>query len=75
MESTLPLYVTSLLRQVAAMIAGYLVAKGYITAEDAPAIGGALLAVVAVLWSFNSRRKSVKALNDAIAAPSGQAKP
>lgn len=75
MESTIPLYLTSLLRQVAAMIAGYLLAKGYITAEDVPAISGALLAVAAILWSLNSRRKSVKALNDAIAAPSGEAKP
>lgn len=75
MESTIPLYVMSILRAVGGMLGGYLIGKGYITAEDATSVGGALLAVFVVLWSIHAKRQSIKALNDAIAAPSGRAKP
>lgn len=75
MESTFPVYLTSLLRALGGVIGGYLIGKGYLTAEDATAIGGGLLAVIVALWSIHAKRKSIKALRDAIAAPSGKAKP
>lgn len=72
MES-FPSYLTSLLRVAGAFIGGWLVSRGYFTAEEAASIGGALFTVLVALWAINSKRKATKALKAAILAPAGYA--
>lgn len=71
--NALPTYLTSLLRTLGALIGGWLIGKGYITAEQAPQIGGALLAVFVAGWGLYSRHLADKKLKAAIAAPAGRA--
>ena len=70
--NALPSYLTSLLRTLGGLLGGYLIGKGYITAEQAPEIGGGVLAVAVAVWGLVSKYRSHKALKAAIAAPAGQ---
>lgn len=73
-SSAVPAYVASLLRTVGGMVGGYLIGKGYITAEQAPEIGGALLTIGIAVWSVVQKYNANKALQAAIAAPAGFSK-
>lgn len=68
-----PAYVASLLRAGLTALGGWLVSKGYITADHTPEIVGAGLTVVAVVWSLIQKANAHAALKDAIAAPAGKA--
>lgn len=70
--SAVPSYVASILRTVGGIVGGWLIGKGYITAEQAPEIGGGLLAVVVAVWGIIQKINAHKALKSAISAPSGQ---
>lgn len=70
----LPSYLNSILKALGAVIAGWLIAKGYFTAQQTAEIGGSVLTVIVVIYGLYSKYKANKALNAAIAAPAGQAK-
>lgn len=69
----MPSYVTSLLRVLGGVIGGWLIAKGYITADQAPEIGGAVLTLVASGWAITHTASTRAALTSAIAAPASKA--
>lgn len=71
--NAIPSYVASILRTGGGIIGGYLIGKGYITADQAAELGGASLAVIAVGWSLYQKYAAHKALTAAIAAPAGKA--
>lgn len=71
--SVIPEFITSLIRNALALLAGFLVGKGVINAQDATALSGALLAAVPVVWSLVNKARANKALKSAIASPAGQA--
>ncbi|MFW2829865.1 hypothetical protein [Sphingomonas sp. ID0503] len=51
------------IRYFAALLAGWLIRKGYLTGADEPLITGLLLAVAAAGWAFwNARRKKAEAV-------------
>lgn len=64
-----PSYLATLLRTLGGMVGGYLIGKGYITAEQAPEIGGGLLAAVVAIWGIVQKINAHKALKSAIASP------
>lgn len=66
--SIIPSYITSILRTAGGVIGGYLIAKGYITAENAPELGGAALTVIVALWSLYQKLSAHKTLTAAIRA-------
>lgn len=68
-----PSYLASILRTVGGIVGGWLIGKGYITAEQAPEIGGGLLALVVAAWGLIQKLNAHKALKSAIAAPGGVA--
>lgn len=72
--SALPSYVLSILSTVGALIGGYLISKGYLTASAATEIGGGILAVIVAGVGLYEKTHAVNALNAAIAAPAGVAK-
>lgn len=71
--SVIPSYVTGLLRTVGGIIGGYLIGKGYITAEQAAPLAAGALALVGAIWTIYSKNVANKKLKVAIAAPAGQA--
>lgn len=71
--SALPAYVASIVRTVAGPIGGYLIGKGYLTADQAPEVAGLLVVLATGIWSFVQKVNAHKALKAAVAAPSGQA--
>lgn len=70
--SPIPSYVASILRTVGGIVGGYLIGKGYITAEQAPEIGGGVLALIVAGWGLYQKLSAHKALTAAIAAPAGR---
>jgi hypothetical protein len=71
--SVLPSYMTSLLRSVATTLGGYLIGKGYITADQAPQFAGLVVVVGTAIWSLYQKWLAHKRLTAAIAAPAGAA--
>jgi hypothetical protein len=67
----IPSYIAAILRTVGALVAGYAIAKGYITAEQAPQIGGAILALIVAGWSIFQKVNAHGAFKAAVAAPAG----
>jgi hypothetical protein len=63
--SPMPSYVASLLRTVGAVLGGYLIEKGFISAQQAPELGGAVLAIIVVAWSLVQKYNAHKALTAA----------
>ncbi|WP_262268612.1 MULTISPECIES: Pam3-gp28 family putative phage holin [Microvirga] len=49
--------VKSLARQVLTIAGSYLVAKGYVDAENAAALAGAVATIASVVWSVTASRK------------------
>lgn len=72
--SAIPAYAAGLLRQGISMLAGYLVAKGVVSQEQAPEIVGGGLVVISAAWSWYQKASAQRHLKAAIAAPAGQAK-
>lgn len=68
-DTPVPAYVATVVRSVAATIGGWAIGKGYITAEQAPEIGGALLVLATVVWGLIQKHNAHKDLKAAIAAP------
>jgi uncharacterized membrane protein (UPF0136 family) len=71
--SPLPTYLATLMRSVLTTLGGWLIGKGYITADQAPEIIGALTVGLTAVWAVIQKRNAHKALQAAIAAPAGQA--
>lgn len=70
----LPSYVTTVLAIIGSALGGYLLKTGLVTADQLPALGGAALVVIAVVWRVISKAQQRAALKSAIAAPAGLAK-
>lgn len=70
-----PTYLASIARWAIATGAGFLIGKGYVTAEQAATVSAAALALLPLAWSLIQKRNAGKALKDAIAAPAGLTKP
>lgn len=73
--SVIPANILSTIRGVLYGLAGVFVSKGSITADQSDLAVSAGLAIVALAWSFIANKRKNNALKDAIAAPTGQAKP
>lgn len=72
--SPVPSYITTGLRLVGGVVGGWLIGKGYFSAEQAAEVGGASMVLLTTLWAFYSSHSKTKKLNDAISAPAGYAK-
>lgn len=72
--SAIPSYITTALRVVGATVGGYLVGKGYFTAEQAAQVGGGLMVLATTAWALYSAHAKTKKLNEAIQAPAGYSK-
>jgi hypothetical protein len=72
--SPLPSYAASLLRTGLGFVAGALVSKGIVSADQAPELVGAAVAIITLIWSLVQKAKAHEALTKAIAAPAGKAK-
>lgn len=70
--SAIPEYIKSIIRNLLAILSGYLVGKGLLDAEQGVAITGAVMAVVPVVWSLIQKHNANKDLKSAIAAPAGK---
>lgn len=66
-----PAYLGSIVRTAMAVAGGYLVAKGYVTTDQIPEVGGAVLALVTLVWSLAHKAAVQKAIADAISAGKG----
>lgn len=67
-HSAIPAYFAALVRALLSFGGGYLVAKGWITTEQLPEVGGAVLALIALIWSFSHKasvQNAIKAAQDA----------
>lgn len=69
----IPTYITSILRTVLGIVAGWVIGKGWFTAEQWAQVAGGLAAVGTLLWSVYSKYVAHKKLAQAIAAPAGKA--
>lgn len=70
----LPKQIASVLRHGLTFLGGFLLSKGYITAEIVPQFIAGGLALSALGWSIVQQVNSHKALKDAVAAPAGRLK-
>lgn len=73
LPSSFPPVVATALRVAGGVVGGYLVGKGYFTAEQAPQIGGAALSIIAAGWAIYASWKKNQKLKAAIIAPAGKA--
>lgn len=71
--TALPSYVTSIIRTGLAVGGGWLIGKGYFTADQIPEIGGILMAVATGIWSLAHKASVSKSLAAAEAAAKGYA--
>jgi hypothetical protein len=71
--SPIPAYVATLVRAGAATVGGWLIGKGYITADQAPEIAGGVMALAVVVWGLIQKISAHQALASAIKAPAGKA--
>jgi hypothetical protein len=69
----IPSYLAGILRTALAFLAGLLVTKGWITAEQSAELVGAGLVVITAAWGIYQKYAAHKDLKSAIAAPAGQA--
>ena len=69
-----PGQVQGLARTILSFGGGYIVAKGWLTGEQAMQLAGIAVPVVVFAWGALTRHLHHKALNAAIMAPAGQAK-
>ena len=69
----LPASTAALIRQGLTFIGGILVARGVVDESAVPELVGAALSVISFSWSVLQKRKALKALKAAIAAPAGLA--
>lgn len=67
--SVVPSLFGTVLRAAGSAIGGYLIGKGYITAEQAPELGGAALTLIVAVWGLYSKLRAHSTLKAAIAAP------
>jgi hypothetical protein len=65
----------ALARQLFTFLGGLLIARGVISEAQAPELIGAAMTVLSLAWSLIQKRNAHVALQDAIAAPAGLAKP
>jgi hypothetical protein len=72
--SAIPAYLASMIRTGLTALGGYLVGKGFLTAEQAPEVAGAVLTGLSAVWSLYQKWSANQKLSDAIAAPAGKAK-
>ncbi len=73
-DVALPGWFTPILRNVLALVSGFVIAKGWFTAEQWVQIGGGITAAAGAIWTLYSRAQTRKKLKEAIAAPAGLAK-
>lgn len=73
-DVALPGWLTPLLRNVLTLVAGFVIGKGWFTAEQWAQISGGAVALITFLWTVYSRHQTRQKLKDAIAAPAGAAK-
>lgn len=69
MNSTIPPIVATLARAALNFGAGFLVAKGIVSADQAPELVAALMGLVAVGWGVKTHRDTVAKLNAAGGPP------
>jgi hypothetical protein len=71
--SPVPAYMATLVRAGAASLGGWLLGKGYITADQAPEIAGAVTILSVAVWGLIQKINAHQALASAIKAPAGKA--
>lgn len=77
MSDTIKNFVASILRHILSGVGAFLVSKGFLiesqVANFTEIVIGAVLGLLALAWSFFSKKKETVKLQKAIAAPEGQA--
>jgi hypothetical protein len=71
--NALPSYLASIIRNILAMVAGYLVGKGVMDEATSTAIIGGVMAAIPVIWSLLQKKSATDKLQAAIDAPAGRA--
>jgi hypothetical protein len=66
--TTAPGYIQGLVRTVLAVAGGFLIGKGWVTADQLPEIGGLAVAVAVGLWSLVHKANLATALQNAVTA-------
>lgn len=66
--------IASIVRTLLGIAGGWLIGKGYFTAEQMPQVIGGATAFVVAVWSIYQKLSAHKALAAAISAPAGRAK-
>lgn len=63
--SAVPSYVAAIIRTLLGVLGGWLIGKGYVTADQLPELGGILLGAATLIWSIAHKVNVAKAFKDA----------